>query len=77
MPLFSEVQGTVIQKGRNFITVVGTRDRRQYRVEYPYAHHFCLGQQVTVRYNGISWGNPARVSATDVAPVCALMGGSG
>lgn len=55
----SEIRVEVIQRGRKRI-----------RVEYTYAHHFCIGQQVVVRYNTITMSNPPRVTAADIIPVC-------
>ena len=66
----SEIRVEVIQRGRNFLMVVNTQNRQRIRVEYTYAHHFCIGQQVVVRYNTITMSNPPRVTAADIIPVC-------
>lgn len=69
-PTPREVRAVVLQRGRNSLLVQSLRDRQQLRVEYPFAHHFCVGQRVDVRYNTITMSNPPRVTATDILPVC-------
>lgn len=69
-PVPSEVRAVVIQRGRNFLIVINMQNNQQIRVEYPYAHHFCVGQQVIVRYDTITLSNPPRVTATDIIPAC-------
>lgn len=69
-PTPSQMRAVVLQRGRNFLIVQDIRDRRQVRVEYSFAHHFCVGQRVDVSYNTITLGNPPRVTATDVTPIC-------
>lgn len=66
----SQMRAIVLQRGRNFLIVWNIQDRRQIRVEYPYAHHFCVQQQVLIRYDTITMTNPPRVTATEITPVC-------
>lgn len=69
-PIASEIRAVVLQRGRNFLLVRNTQNRQQIQVEYPYAHHFCVQQQVIVRYDSITLSNPPRVTATDIIPLC-------
>lgn len=66
----NEVRGVITQRGRNFLMVRENRTGQQYRVEYVFAHHFCVRQQVIVRYDTITLSNPPRVTATDITPIC-------
>lgn len=66
----SEMRAEVLQRGRNFLIVRNTQNRQQFRVEYQFAHHFCVRQRVVVSYDTITFDNPPRVTATDIVPVC-------
>lgn len=66
----SEMRAVVLQTGRNFLIVRNTRTGQQMRVEYIHAHHFCIRQQIIVRYDTITMTTPPTVTATDILPVC-------
>lgn len=66
----TEMRAVVLQRSRTSLLVRDTRDNRQVRVNYPYAHHFCVGQQIVVRYESITLSNPPQVAAIDISPVC-------
>lgn len=69
-PTPSEIRAVVLQKGRDFLIVRNMQNRQQLRVQYPFAHHFCVRQQVTVRYETITLTTPPTVTATDIIPIC-------
>lgn len=69
-PQPSEMRAVVLQKGINFLLVRNLQNRQLIRVEFPQAHHFCIQQQIIVRYDTITFSNPPRVTATDIISVC-------
>jgi ribosomal protein L21E len=65
-----EIRGVVIQRARKSLRLRDA-NKRQIIVRYRYSYHFCVGQKVVVMYNGdIMMGNPIRVNATDIIPIC-------
>jgi len=69
-PAPAETRAAVIQKGRGFLLVRGLRDNMRMRVNYAYAHHFCVGQRVIVTHDTIIMNNPPEVNAIDITPIC-------
>lgn len=63
-------RATILQIRRGALLVRDPGNNRQVVVNYPYAHHFCVGQRVNVSYDTITLSNPPQVNATDIAPVC-------
>lgn len=66
----AETRVTVIQQGRGFLMVRNIRNSSLMRVNYPNAHHFCVGQRIIVKYDSIIMSNPAVINALDIIPVC-------
>lgn len=66
----SQMRAVVLQRGRDFLIVRNAQTGQQFRVDYAFAHHFCARQQITVRYDTLTLGNPPRVTATDIIPIC-------
>lgn len=64
-----EIRGTVIQRRRDYLTVRDEDDNRII-VNYPYAHHFCIGQRIVIRHDSVFMSDPIEINATDVIPVC-------
>lgn len=69
---FSEIRrATVLQVRRDFLLVRDpANNNRQVGVNYSYAHHFCVGQRVNIRYETAFIDSRLTVNATDVFPVC-------
>lgn len=63
-------RATILQIRRNTLFVRDQSNFRQVIVNYPYAHHFCVGQRVSVQYDTIVLSNPPEVNATEVTPIC-------
>lgn len=66
----TEMEAVVLRRGRGYLIVRRVRDRQQIRVEYRDARYFCPNQRVRVSYDTFTFGNPPRVTATDVSPIC-------
>jgi len=69
-PTQTEFRGVVLQRRHNSLLVRDTMNGRQVIVNYPYAHHFCVSQQIDVKYDTITLSDPPRVDATDITPIC-------
>lgn len=69
-PETPEIRAIILQRSRNTLLVRDLRDNRQLRVNTPFAHHFCVGQRITVRYDTITMSNPPQVNAIDISPIC-------
>lgn len=65
-----EMRAVVLRKSRRSLLVRDMQNNMQIRVNYPYAYHFCVGQQIVVRYETIRLSEPAEVEATDIRPIC-------
>lgn len=68
-PDYAQMRATVLQVGNGFLMVRNSQGQLM-RVNFNQAYHFCVGQQVTVRYDSIMLTNPPRVNAVDIIPVC-------
>lgn len=67
----SETRAVVLQIRQNSLLVrERANSNRQLLVQYPYAHHFCVGQQIIVQYDTITMNNPPEIHAVDIRPVC-------
>lgn len=66
----SETRAVIIQKNQSSLLVRKTQDNGQLLVNYPYANHFCVGQQITIRYDTILMNDPPEVKALEITPVC-------
>lgn len=73
-PSFSEIRRAVILQVRNNALIIRDpgRNNQQATVNYPYAHHFCVGQRVNIQYETVLLGNQGQliINATDVIPTC-------
>jgi len=66
----SETRATVLQRRRNALLVRDMSNNRQLLVHFSNAHHFCVGQRITIRHDTIRMNNPPEVNAIDIAPIC-------
>lgn len=69
-PTPNEIRAIILRRERDSLTVRDTRNRQTIHVVYPFAHHFCVNQQVIIRYDTIMLSEPPRVTAIDILPVC-------
>jgi len=69
-PEAAELSAIVLRRSRKSLLVRDMQNNAQIRVNYAYAYHFCIGQQIVVRYETIRLSNPAEVEAIDIMPVC-------
>jgi len=69
-PSPTEMRAVVLQRSRTSLLVRDNQSGRQVRVNYPYAFHFCVRQQIVVSYDTITLSNPPLVNATNITPVC-------
>lgn len=70
-PSQTEIRRALIQRiSNNVLYVRNPSNGQQVIVNYPYAHHFCVGQRVNIRFDSIILSNPQQVNATDVRPIC-------
>lgn len=63
-------RATVLQVRQGALLVRNPENGQQVIVNYAYAHHFCPGQLINVRYDSIVLSNPNQLNATDITPVC-------
>lgn len=68
-PIPREIRAVIVQRRQNSL-LVRDNNNRQIIVSYPYAHHFCPGQQIVIRHDAVTLSNPIEVNATDITPVC-------
>lgn len=62
---------TVLSVHEGYLMVFNDANGQQVHVNFEYAHHFCPGQQVTVRYNGVMTRSiPPQITAEDITPFC-------
>lgn len=66
----AEIRAVILQRSHNSLLVRDMRDGRQIRVNYPFAYHFCVRQQIVVKHDAITMDNPPRVEAKDIIPIC-------
>lgn len=71
-PSYSEIRrATILQIRRGSLLVRDPgHNNRQVTVNYPYAHHFCVGNRVDIRYETAFLNGGYAVNATEVFPVC-------
>lgn len=65
-----EMRGTVRHVGENFLLFRNAVTNQDLRVEYDYARHFCVGQNIIVSFDPRLNTNPNRIFASDINPVC-------
>lgn len=71
-PTSSEIRGTVIQRGSNWLLVVEIGTNNQFIVEYQNAYRFFVGQRIRVLYETIFLNIPpdiSRIIATNIIPL--------
>lgn len=68
----AEMSAVVLRGSRRSLLVRDTQNDAQVRVNYTFAYHFCVGQQIVIRYETIRLSNPAEVEAIDIMPVCSM-----
>lgn len=71
-PEEAEMRATILQTMRNSLLVWDIDNDRDVVVSSPYSHHFCVRQQVIIRYDSIRLSNPPEVTATDIIPICQM-----
>ena len=64
------IRGIVLQRSLDSLLVWDMENRREVIVNYTFSNHFCIRQQVVVEYDSITLGNPIRVNAANIMPVC-------
>ena len=64
-----EITGVVVDIGATTLVVRDNTNRRL-SVNYEHALHFCVGQRVRIRFREMIQGNPVRINAQEVFPVC-------
>jgi len=64
-----EVRGVIVQKGPDFF-IIRNRQYGLLRINYEYAHHFCVRQRVLVKYYISTLSQPPQIPAIDVIPIC-------
>lgn len=71
-PTFSEIRRAVILQVRRDVLIVRdpARNNRLVTVNYPYAHHFCVGNRVNIRYETAFINGGLTINATDIFPAC-------
>lgn len=71
-PSQTEIRRAVVLQVRSGSLLVRNPgdNNRQVVVNYPYAHHFCVGQRLNIQYDSITLTTPVTVNATDVSPIC-------
>jgi len=66
----TRIRATVVEKGRQHLIVRDSQSNRRLRVNFAFAHHFCVGQRITVMYDTIVMNNPPTITAIDIVPIC-------
>lgn len=66
----TEMRAVILVRRRNSLLVRDMSNNRQALVNFPHAHHFCVGQRIMVRYDTIKLGNPPVINAIDISPIC-------
>lgn len=71
-PTYSEIRrATILQVGRGVLIVRDPgHNNRRVTVNYPYAHHFCVGQRVNIQFETAFLNGGLTVNATEVSPTC-------
>lgn len=69
-PNAGEARVMIVQKRQDSLLVLDMGNLRQLVVRTPYVNHFCIGQQIIVRYDTIIMSTPPEVTATGIASVC-------
>ncbi|MCI8589264.1 MAG: hypothetical protein HFE77_00895 [Clostridiales bacterium] len=64
-----EMRGIIVQKGPDFF-IIRNRQYNFVRINYEYAHHFCVRQRVIVKYYISTLSQPPQIPAVDVIPIC-------
>lgn len=66
----AETRAIILQRRQNALLVREINTNRQLLVIFAQAHHFCVGQRITVQYDTIVMSNPPEITATDITPIC-------
>jgi len=66
----AEMRATILQRMHNSLLVWDIDNNSDVIVSYTYSHHFCIGQQVIVRYDSIKLSNPPEATAVDIISIC-------
>lgn len=71
-PTYSEIRRAAILQVRRGVLLIRdpSRNNRQVTVNYPYAHHFCVGQRVNIQYETVFLNGGLTINATEVSPAC-------
>lgn len=69
---YSEIRRATILQIRRGVLIVRDpgQNNRQVTVNYPYAHHFCVGNRINIQYETAFLNGGYTINATEVFPVC-------
>lgn len=66
----TETRATILQRRNNSLLVRDMSNNRQLVVNTRHAHHFCIGQRITVKYDIIIMNNPPEINAIEITAIC-------
>lgn len=67
---YTETIALVLQVSQGSLLALRLEDNTLIRVNYAHANHFCIRQQVNIKYDSIILGNPIEINAIDITPTC-------
>lgn len=66
----NELRAVVLSTSRTHLLARDMSNSMQIRINYPFAYHFCPGQEIIVRHESMRMTNPPQFNATDIIPIC-------